>query len=177
MNPLDRSQPIDRELGADDFAYHDARDVVRFAETGPLLTGRANCESWHLDRDGRYVCGTNGTHRDSLASWAADPARLVRTFLDFRTRGTCSPRWVFVDEREDDGCDDDEPAGIPGEADVADFLRLRAQLEVVGLTLMDAVIFDQREHWWSMCELLTGSTQWGRNRFPSIELDERSVAR
>ena len=163
MNRLDRSSCVDDDAYITDVAFRDALDVARFAERAPLLRGRANCESWHLDRDGRWVCGTNGTARDSLRDWSADPERLVRSFLEFRLAGTCTPNWVVVDERARERPGDDPE---PSEADVEHFLHLRHQLEVVGITLMDAVVFDGADGWWSMCELLTGSTAWGARPFP-----------
>lgn len=157
---LDRSTRITDSLGLADHRFQDALDVARLAEHAPLLTGSANCESWHLDRDGRFVCGTNGTALDSLRGWAHDPERLVHTFLRFREQGTCTPDWVIIDERQPGG-PGDGPA--PSEADVEHFVRLRRQLEVAGIRLMDAVIFDGGSRWWSICELLTGSTNWNRD--------------
>lgn len=161
---LDRSVPVDDELGIDDFEFHDARDVARFAERAPLLTGAPNCASWHLGRDGRFSCGTNGTALDSMREWAVEPERLVQTFLEFRKQGTCTPDWIVVDERPPG----DAPE--PGEADVEHFMRLRYQLEVAGIRLMDAVIFDGGDRWWSMCELLTGTTTWNDRPFPDVDV-------
>ncbi len=134
-----------------------ADDVVRFAEMGGVLTGQQRTESWHLDRHGHFTCGTRPTMMDSLADWAANPRRLIEAFIAGRPGRTCSPVWVIVDERPTVNWGGCEP---PGEADVEQFLRLQRQLEVAGIRLVDAVIFDDRRHWWSMCELLTGSTTW-----------------
>lgn len=164
---LDRSLTVDHQLSIVDFEFGDANDVARFAERAPLLTGAANCESWHLDRGGRFACGTNGTALDSLREWAHDPERLVHTFIEFRTRGTCTPDWVIVDERPPRWPGDD-PA--PSEADIEHFMRLRYQLEVAGIRLMDAVIFDGTTRWWSMCELLTGTTTWNDRPFPTVDV-------
>ncbi|MEP1122917.1 MAG: hypothetical protein ABJH68_03385 [Ilumatobacter sp.] len=164
---LDRSVPVDDRIGIHDLEFREAGDVARFAELAPLLTGEANCESWHLDRDGHFACGTNGTALDSLRDWAMDPERLVRTFLEFRRQGTCTPDWVIVDERPPRRpCEDPSP----NEADVRHFMRLRRQLEVAGIRLMDAVIFDGGSQWWSMCELLTGTTVWNDRPFPTLDL-------
>ena len=166
MNRLDRSRPIDDEVSLFDVEFRDATDIASFAERAPLLTGERCCESWHLDRAGGFVCGTNGTALDSLREWAADPRRLIRSFVEFRERGTCTPHWVVVDERPPRWPGDEAQ---PGEADIEQFMRLRYQLEVVGITLFDAVIFDGADRWWSMCELLTGSTEWGARRFPVVD--------
>jgi hypothetical protein len=171
---LDRTIPVDDQLSIFDFTYRDAHDVVQFAERSPMLSGAANCESWHLGRDGAFTCGTNGTALDSLRQWASNPERLVQSFLEFRTRGTCTPRWVIVDERSA-AYPGDNPA--PSEADIEHFMRLRYQLEVVGITLLDAVIFDGAERWWSICELLTGSCEWGAAPFPHVDVSRlRRVA-
>ncbi len=136
-----------------------ADDVADFAVAGGVLTGSRRTESWHLDRTGHFTCGTRATMSDSLAAWALDPHRLIEAFIDGRPERTCSPLWVIVEERPSSGVERCDP---PGEQDAEQYLRLRRQLEVAGITLLDAVFFDDRRHWWSMCELLTGSTAWSR---------------
>ena len=49
-------------------------------------------------------------------------------------------------------------------------MRLRYQLEVAGIRLLDAVIFDGGNRWWSMCELLTGSSTWNDRPFPDVDV-------
>lgn len=171
---LDQSIAVDDQLSIHDFEFRDATHVARFAERASLLTGAANCESWHLGRDGRFSCGTNGTALDSLREWALDPERLISTFLEFRKQGTCTPDWIVVDERPPRWPGDDS---APSEADVQHFMRLRYQLEVVGIRLMDVVIFDGGARWWSMCELLTGTTAWNDRPFPIVDVQRlRRVA-
>ena len=145
-----------------DHRFHDALDVVAYAEVGGIVSGERRCSSWHLDRDGRFACGTRATLCDSLAEWADDPERLVRAFIAARRDGGCASRWVIIDERGPV----DGPCSLPGEEDAEQFLRLRRQLEVVGIRLLDAVIFDGANRWWSMSELLTGSTRWEARPFP-----------
>lgn len=173
MHTLSSTGPADLRAGCRidiaDRTFADAVDVARFAEEGGVLVGQSRCESWHLDPVGRWVCGTRGTMCDSLDQWAADPHRLLRAYLEGRVAGSCTPRWVIVDERPQWETDPTTPT----EADVEQFLRLRRQLAVAGITLVDAVIFDDRLHWWSICELVTGSTRWGEFDIP---LERASVA-
>ena len=35
-------------------------------------------------------------------------------------------------------------------------------LERIGVDLVDAVVFDDQGHWWSLHELTSGMTAWGR---------------
>ena len=161
-----------------DGTFHDARDVVAFAEAGGVDTGVTSCESWHLDPDGRFVCGTRGTSADSLERWAADPERLVRAYLDSRVVGSCTPRWVVVDCRPHVDVVGPDGSGLRPvvpvvitEADPERFLRLQRQLDVIGITLLDAVVFDGRGRWWSLRELVTGSIRWPqRARVPTGNL-------
>ncbi len=46
------------------------------------------------------------------------------------------------------------------EADAHTFLVLSRNLAGIGLRLVDAVIFDDEGHWWSLHELTTGTTRW-----------------
>ena len=163
---LDHSAILDRAATHDATPFDDrlfasGLDVARSAAAGDVLVGQRRCESWHLDRDGRFVCGTRGTVLDSLANWANDPRRLVDAFLNGRSAGACSPTWVVVDERLAQSFEDAHP---PGELDVEHFMRLRRQLDVAGITLVDAVIFDDQRHWWSINELLTGQMQWATRK-------------
>ena len=46
------------------------------------------------------------------------------------------------------------------ERDAKAFLRLRQQMHALGVVLVDAMIFDDDGHWWSMHELTAGTTAW-----------------
>ena len=159
---LPTSSPIPKPAVFPEIAgrsFSSAHDVARYAVDGGILSGDRRTHSWHLDRTGEFTCGTRATVCDSLESWSAHPKRLIDAFLTARPALTCSPHWVVIDERPTSGFDACSP---PGEHDAEQFLRLRRQLEVAGITLMDAVIFDDQRQWWSMCELLTGSAEWKR---------------
>lgn len=43
-------------------------------------------------------------------------------------------------------------------------MLVRRALEPIGVLLLDAVVFDDDGHWWSMHELTTGSTRWPERR-------------
>ena len=141
------------DLDVPDRPFVCADDVAQFALEGGILTGQRRTHSWHLARDGRFACGTRATCSNSLADWAAQPNRLIEAFLDGRPEQSCSPIWVVIDERPS-GLPD--PCELPVEHDVEQYLQ--RQLEVAGITLVDAVVFDDQRYWWSMCELLTGTT-------------------
>jgi hypothetical protein len=48
----------------------------------------------------------------------------------------------------------------PNEADVAAFLRLRHWFAEHEVHLLDAIVLTDDYRWWSMHELVTGSTRW-----------------
>ena len=80
--------------------------------------------------------------------------RALRWRLAGLRDGGCTTRWLIVDSR---------PTGIRQPVDAGDaeaFLRLRDELSTIGLTLLDAVVFDDQCHWWSMHEAATGTTRW-----------------
>jgi hypothetical protein len=155
------------EVDIADFTFHGARDVVAFAERGGVCIGRPRCASWHLDDTGRFVCGTRGFFDDTLAGWVANPSRLLAAASDGVAGQPCGTRWVVIDERTAARSGD-----VIDEGDVRHFLELRCALARVGVDLLDAVVFDDRGRWWSICELLTGSTRWGEHRLPCIDGDE-----
>ena len=49
---------------------------------------------------------------------------------------------------------------IVDEADAHPFVVLRRKLRRAGIDLLDAVVFDDAGHWWSMHELTSGTTRW-----------------
>lgn len=46
------------------------------------------------------------------------------------------------------------------EADARAFIVLRSKLRRIGVSLLDAVVFDDHQRWWSLHELTSGSTRW-----------------
>ena len=153
MNRLVRSD-TPGESSLFDRAFVSAHDVADHMATTTYLTGLDFCESWHLDSHGRFQCGTRNSALDSLDQWADDPDRLIEAVVDASKYGGCTTRWVVIDER----------AGgrrpTPDESDVEQFVRLRVHMAEVGVDVLDCVTFDGEDRWWSMCELLSGSTEW-----------------
>jgi hypothetical protein len=138
----------------EDFHFHDALDVVAFAELDPLTTWRRWPEIWHLDDTGSFCCGSKGFTPDSVRRYADEPCHL----LDCRETvlpTACPDRWVIVECRHPDW----EPYGVD-ECDAEAFLRLRRALAGYSVTLLDVIVFDEDHRWWSLHELTSGTTQW-----------------
>jgi len=138
-----------------EFRFNDAVDVVAYAEVD-LCVGKLTWpEVWHLDADGGFACYYKGSSCDSLVGWAEEPWPLERSRRDGLANGGCADRWLIVDSR---------PSGFrnpPDEGDAQAFLRLREHLrDAVGVELVDAVVFDDKGHWWSMHELTSRTTSW-----------------
>ena len=103
----------------------------------------------------RHCCYFKGSSLDSLIEWADDPWKLERSRREGLASGGCADRWLVVDSRPTWFA---EP---PGECDARAFVELRARLrELIGVELVDAVVFDDEGHWWSMQELTSGTTAW-----------------
>lgn len=148
-------EPPDFPITSED-VFRCAEDVVAKASLWPLM-GRSTCpEVWHLDPDGHYECGWRASSMCTLVRWAEEPEWLQTHLFHSRADGCRHDRWVIVDSR---------PTELPfrervGEQDAWAFDRLRRDLAHSGIDLVDAVIFDDRQHWWSMRELTTRTTTW-----------------
>ena len=156
MHTYDRPA-TDREPlpSIDEFPFTDALDVVAYAEVD-LCVGKLTWpEVWHLDDEGVFACYYKASTGDSIVRWAEEPWPIERSRRDGLANGGCADRWVIVDSRPTWLSDQ------PGEADACAFLRLREHLRaVMGVELLDAVVFDDDGHWWSMHELTSGTTAW-----------------
>lgn len=147
--------PTEYPVSASD-TFHRAEDIVATASVWPLMGRATYPEVWHLDAAGHYVCGWLASSLCTLVRWAEEP-RWLRTHLRHaRADGCDNDRWVIVDSR---------PTGFPGrepvsEADGRAFLAIQRDLSQLGIDLLDAVVFDDAQHWWSMRELAHGSTTW-----------------
>jgi hypothetical protein len=139
------------------FRFKCAEDVAAFAAYNPYIGSATWPEVWHLDEQGRFACYYKASSGDSLECWAADPYPLLRSREEGLRSGGCASDWLIVESR---------PAyrtrrgAVVTEHDTDDFLELQEQLDEVGVRLVDAIIFDDACHWWSMRELTTGSTHW-----------------
>jgi hypothetical protein len=152
-----RATPRDPVPDITTYRFRDARDVVAYAERALVIGRRTWPEVWHLDEVGQFSCYYEGSSLDSLEQWAVDSTPLVRCrAAGVRSSDGCADGWVVVDSK---------PSWLRGEpivteATVAAFLTVRDRLELLGVTLLDAVIFDDLRHWWSIHELITGTTAW-----------------
>ena len=148
-DPARRTLP---KLG--DFRFTGPLDVVAYAELDPVLKWRNSPEVWHLDSNGRFRCGSQGSSFDSVRTFADDLDGLLacrQTALGW----PCPNRWLILESRH--------PWHEPYEVDEGDgraFLSLRRALVGYGITLVDVMVFDQEFHWWSLHELTTGSPTW-----------------
>src|SRR5207253_2798086 len=113
-------------------------------------------EVWHLDETGTFTCYYQGSSCDSVTRWARDPSDLERSRRVGLANGGCADRWLIVDSRP---VRFREP---PDEGDAWAFLSLRRHLAGTGIELVDAVVFDDDGHWWSLHELTCGTTAWTR---------------
>lgn len=153
-----RATPDDPLLEITTYRFRDALNVVAYAERDRLIGWATWPDVWHLDDEGRFGCYYKGSSLDSLERWAVDPMPLLRSrACGVSSSEGCRDRWVVVDSKPRWLWD--QP--IVSEATVAAFLMVRDGLKPVGVTLLDAVVFDDQRHWWSIHELMTGTTAWG----------------
>jgi hypothetical protein len=145
----------------EDFRFHEARDVVAWAERDPTIGWKTWPEVWHLDEEGELQCCYSASSLDSIRAWADDPSDLRRSRRAGLADGGCTDQWLIIESRQQ------WRAGGPGpvvdERDAAAFFAVRTHLEAMGVRLLDVVIFDDAGHWWSLHELTSGSTAWLRS--------------
>ena len=132
-----------------------ADDVVELAMLDPRIGCAPWPEIWHLDEEGAMTCCLRGCTCDSLVGWARDPSPLRDLREEGLDLGRCGSDWVIVESRPRGG-------GAPrvSQLDVEAFMLLRTELHDVGVRLVDALVFDDRGHWWSLRELADGTTTW-----------------
>ena len=107
-------------------------------------------------RRGRAMtCCLRGCTCDSLVGWARDPSSLRECREEGLDIGRCGSDWVIVESRPRGG-------GAPrvSQLDVEAFMLLRTELHDVGVRLVDALVFDNHGHRWSLRELADGTTTW-----------------
>lgn len=138
------------------YQFRGALDLVELARIDRSIGWKTWPEVWHLDDEGSFCCYYSASTLDSIQSWAADPSPLRRSRTEGQRNGGCADHWVVVDSR---------PRWLPGkenvnESDAEAFLRLRSELDGIGVHLLDVVVFDDQQHWWSLHELTSGTTTW-----------------
>ena len=137
------------------FRFVDALDVVRWAELDCTIGWQTRPDVWHLNDSGEFSCYQKCSTLDSIRQWAKNAPPMCRARPE-PARADCPDRWVVVESRP--SWLHDQP--IVDERDGEAFLTLRRKLVRDGITLLDAVLFDDEGHWWSMHELTTGTTSW-----------------
>ena len=148
-DPARRTLP---KLG--DFRFTGPLDVVAYAELDPVLKWRNSPEVWHLDSNGRFRCGSQGSSFDSVRTFADDLDGLLALPPD---RARLAVPEQVADPRVPSPVARALPgrrgrrAGVPGPP---------PRLVGYGITLVDVMVFDQEFHWWSLHELTTGSWSW-----------------
>lgn len=141
----------------DTFAFRGPLDVVGRAEVDATMGWATWPEVWHLDEGGRFCSYYKAFTGDGVTRWAADPSPLYRSRAAGLQDGGCTDRWLVVDSR---------PRWLSADpvvvaADEVDaFLAVRCALEEVSVLLVDAMIFDDDGHWWSLNEIATGGLEW-----------------
>jgi hypothetical protein len=137
-----------------DFVFASAVDVIRYCELDCTSTWRTWPELWHLDDIGAFTCYSKGSSFDSVRTFAKRPADLLRC-RDFDPDDSCPNRWVIIESRHP--YNDHYRVG---EGDAEAFVKLRRGLARRGVTLLDVVVLNQENQWWSLHELTTGTVTW-----------------
>lgn len=144
------------EAHLESFRFADAVDVAEWASFNIYIGHQPLVEAWHLDREGVLQCATKGGSFTTIRGWAEDPRPLRRSRRQGVRETGCADRWVIVDSRPSWM----HPPPTVTEADAEAFVVLRSKLRCIGVSLLDGVIFDDHQHWWSLHELTSGSTRW-----------------
>jgi hypothetical protein len=140
-----------------EFRFHSALDVIRYCEQDRTSTWRTWPELWHLDDSGAFVCYSKGSSFESVRTFAERPADLLRC-RDFDVDDSCPDWWVVIEARHPYT----EDRYRVDEGDAAAFVELRRGLARRGVTLLDVVILNQDNQWWSLHEITTGTPSWPR---------------
>lgn len=91
-----------------------------------------------------------------MERWAKNTRDLRRSRHMGLAENGCADRWLIVEPRVAWWHD----RLVPGESDVRDFLVVRRKLRSIKVTSLDALIFTDQGHWWSMHELTTGTLEY-----------------
>jgi len=150
------------------FVYRDALDVVRYSELEPLTTWYTYPHVWHLDDGGVWRCCSRGSSFDSVRRYADEPEIMLHC-RETPVKPPCPNNWVMLEPRRPHREDEYQVS----EEDARAFIILRGRLAVYGISLLDVVVFDQDNHWWSLHEVTSGTTAW---TFPSAPDGDRRCA-
>lgn len=132
-----------------DHPFREPSDVIDWARRDSTIAWKTWPEVWHLDHLGRLRCWYKASSLDGIRDWADDPQDLFRSRREgLASKDGCAPNWLIVETRQPWQRD-----GVPTEVDAKAFVELRATLTTVGVQLVDAVIFDDEHHCWSLHDL------------------------
>jgi hypothetical protein len=151
----------------DTYRFRRAEDVVAYAACNPSVGAATNPEVWHLDQAGAITCYYKASTLDTLEWWANEPWPLHRSREEGLRNGNCGRDWVIVDSRPRHLRRLRRPVCVE---DIDWFEDIRESLDEVGVNLVDAVVFDDACHWWSMRELAYGSTDWWAGPLPGCQV-------
>ena len=106
----------------------------------------------HLNGEGEFCCYDRGSTGESVFDWEHDPEPLLRSrSCGLASRGGCPPNWLIIETRPDWLT---ALEVVPGEGDVKAFLQVRGVMAEIGVNLVDDVVFDQTNRWWSLHDFL-----------------------
>jgi hypothetical protein len=135
-----------------DFRFTSPSTVMEWARRDRWVKSKTHAYIFHLNVDGKFCCYSRAPSGESIFDWAEDAADLLRARrCGLASRGGCPPNWLIVETRAQ-GSPNLEV--VPSEGDVEAFLEVREVVTEVGVHLVDDVIFDQTNRWWSLHEFI-----------------------
>jgi hypothetical protein len=131
-----------------DEPFRSPADVLEHARRDHLIPWKTWPEVWHLDVHGRFHCYFRAFTGDRITGWAADPRPLFKSRAEgLASTDGCAPNWLIIETRYIG-----DPT--PTEADVQALFIVRDMLAKVGVNLIDDVVFDSTNQWWSLHDLV-----------------------
>lgn len=145
-----------------DFRFTAPSAVMEWARRDRWAASKCQPYVFHLNVHGKFCCCARGSSGESISDWASDPADLLRSRrCGLASRGGCPPNWLVVETRPDGA-----PAleVEPREDDLRSFLEVREVMAGVGVHLVDDVIFDQTNRWWSLHDFVAPGEAYSLRR-------------
>jgi hypothetical protein len=142
-------------LSLAELELHGPLEVVAWAELDSTIGWKTWPEVWHLDEGGRLRCCYQASSLDSIRGWSDDVSPLLRSRREGVRTGGCADRWLIIESRAAG-----HGPGRPDGSDAEALLVIRSALEPLGVVVVDAMVFDNDGHWWSMQEAATGALSW-----------------
>jgi len=130
-------------------------DIARAAPHDPGFGRTTYPETLHLDAEGRFRCYMNMSSFEGLRRWEAD-LRSLDDAWDLGAGRRCGANWLIIESRQrwmHDGPSIDE-------RDARAFLTVKKAMAEVGMNILDVIIANDQNQWWSLHELTMGTTEW-----------------